>query len=496
MKNQNKLIAVNSIILYIKLIVMTITSFFTTRFALQALGVNDYGLFSVLGSIMAFISIFNNIMVSTSNRFISVAIGKGNIKDINEQFNINFTIHTILAIVALLVALPLGDYYIYNYINYEGEINTAINVFHYTVIGSIISFMSVPYNGLLMAKENFLVFSITDILTHILKMLVAYVLIYFFQEKLLIYAFTQGFITAIPFVVYLAYCRKHYSEIVRFQICYDKQKYKDVFSFSGWVAYGAFAFVGKNQASSIFVNLFFNTAMNAALGLANTISSLINGFAKSIAQPIAPQITKNYASGNYERCYSLFVLSNKLTYFVTFIVSLPFLVDSEYIFKLWLGQVPEYVVSFTKLIIIDTLIISLNSGINNLIFASGNIKLYQFSISTIRFIAVGAAYIVLKIGAPSYSILYTYIAFSIIIFIVGQWTLERITHFNNWILWKKSYLPSLLIGLLALPCYLFHFDMSDLFHLIISEVWLCIVIWKIGLSKNEKNKIYKSIVKK
>lgn len=496
MDSSNKKIVFNSVILYIKLFVMTITSFFTTRFALQALGVNDFGLFSVLGSIMAFISIFNNIMISTSNRFISVAIGKGDSADINEQFNINLIIHIALALIALMIAVPIGDWYIYKFINYDGDISAAVNVFHFTVIGSIISFVAVPYNGLLMAKENFLVFSVTDIMTHLFKMIVAFLLIYFWEEKLLIYAFTQGIITAIPLGVYYIYCKKHYADIVKFHLSRNVKRYKDVFSFSGWVAYGAFAFVGKNQASAILVNLFFNTVMNAALGLANTVNSLINGFAKSIAQPIAPQITKNYAAGNYDRCYSLFILSNKLTYFVTLIIAVPFLVDSEWIFNLWLGSVPEYVVMFTNLVIIDTLVISLNSGINNLIFAGGNIRLYQFTVSTIRFLAIGAAYIVLKSGAPAYSLLYTYIVFSIIIFATGQWVLNRTMHFDNRILWRRSYIPSLIVGILLIPCYMFHLGVPSILHIIISELWILSCIYVVGLSKSEKNSLQSLILKR
>lgn len=153
-ENTNRAIAINSIILYFKLAIITVTGLLTTRFALQALGVNDFGLFSVIGSIISFITIFNTIMVATSNRFISVALGKGNNEVVNEQFNLCFLIHVVIAIFTLLIFIPLGDYYIKNYLNYTGDISTAVDVFRFSVIGSVISFIGVPYNGLLVAKKS------------------------------------------------------------------------------------------------------------------------------------------------------------------------------------------------------------------------------------------------------------------------------------------------------------------------------------------------------
>lgn len=494
-ENTNKAIAINSVILYAKLFVMTICGLLTTRFALQALGVDDFGLFSVLGSIISFIAIFNTVMISTSNRFISVAIGKGDIIYINEQFNICIVIHITLALLTILVAIPLGDLYIYKYLKYSGDIGTAVHVFHFTVIGSIISFIGVPYNGLLIAKEKFLVFSITEVLTHIFKLGVTFSLLYCFNEKLLIFAFTQGFITAVPTLIYHVYCKRQYPEIVKFTIPRNTQKYMEIFSFSGWVAYGAFATIGKSQGAQILVNSFFNTVMNTALGLANTVNGLLGTFSNSIAQPIMPQITKNYASGNYSRCDDLLVMSTKYTFLVTLFISIPFLTGAEWIFSLWLGNVPPYVLDFTKLVIVDTLITSLNSGISNIIFASGKIKLYQVSINTLRLLSIVAAYMVLKLGGPAHSLLWAYILFSIIIFFVGQWVLYHTLNYDNRILWKRSYIPSFVIFVLAVPLLNFQLCTIPFVNIVFVESYLFILIICFGLSKSEKRKLSEIFIK-
>ena len=151
-ENTNKSIAINSIILYVRMIITALCAILTTRFALHALGVTDFGLFSLLGGIISFILIFNTIMLSTTNRFIAVALGKGNIQEANEQFNVNFAIHLALALLTLVIAFPLGDWYINNYVNYDGNPSVAAMVFRWSIIGSIISFIGFPFNVLLMAK--------------------------------------------------------------------------------------------------------------------------------------------------------------------------------------------------------------------------------------------------------------------------------------------------------------------------------------------------------
>ena len=181
-ENTNRAIAINSIILYGKLAITTICSLLTTRFALQALGVVDYGLYAVLGGIISFISIFNTIMLSTSNRFIAVAIGKGDMDEANKQFNVNLSIHVAIAVFVLLIAYPIGDWYIPRYVNYEGPLSNAMMVYCISILCSAMSFVGVPYNGLLMAKEKFIVFSFVDVVSHILKLIVAWLLVFHFYH--------------------------------------------------------------------------------------------------------------------------------------------------------------------------------------------------------------------------------------------------------------------------------------------------------------------------
>lgn len=485
-ENTNKAIAINSVILYIRMIITALCAILTTRFALQALGVTDFGLFSLLGGIISFVLIFNTIMLSTTNRFIAVALGKGNFQEANKQFNVNFTIHLALALLTLAIAFPIGIWYINNYVNYDGNLSVATMVFRWSIIGSVISFIGVPFNGLLMAKEKFIVFCFTDIVSHILKLAVAYLLIYHFVDKIFIYAATQSILTASTTIVYAWYCYRHYPEITQHRFVREKEKYIKVFTFSGWVAYGAFATVGKNQGAAVLVNMFFNTVMNTALGVANSINAYIQMFAHNIANPIAPQLTKSYAAGDMYRCSQLLTLSTKLSFLVMLILSTPFLVNPDWLLHIWLGKLPEYASSFLRFLIIDALVAALYMGVSNVVFASGKIAIYQFCINTLRLASIGFAYMILRLGVPAHSLFLSYIAFTTMIFFVGQIILSRQLHFDTKDLWRNSYIPSIRTTIVCLPVFLIYVGIHPLLHIMLALLYVCIVVLFLGFNKNER----------
>ena len=488
-ENTNKAIAFNSLVLYAKMGITTVCALLTTRFALKALGFVDFGLYAVLGGIISFISIFNTIMLSTSNRFIAVAIGKGNVNEANKQFNVNLLVHVAIAILALIIAYPVGAWYIPRYVNYDGPLSNAMMVYVISIIGSIISFVAVPYNGLLMAKEKFIVFSVVDVVSHIIRLVIAWLLVYYYENKLFIYTLTMAVMTAMPLLVYFIYCSNHYPEIVRIRFVRDKQMYKSVFNFSAWVGFGAVAYVARNQGAALIVNAFFNTIMNTAMGVASSINSYVSLFAQNVTQPMSPQITKSYAAGNMKRTDELLIMSTKYSYLLTLLVGSIFLIAPEWLLMIWLGEVPPYATLFLTLFIIDNLILSLNSGIANIIFASGKIGLYQIASSVLNIFSIVLGYIVLKGGAQAYYLVVAYIIVSIIRFFVIQWTLKRSLQYNSRVLWEQSYLPSLLTTVLFVPILFIPLNSHIAVKLILSFFYLCIIEWFVGLNSNERSRL-------
>lgn len=483
----NKAIAINSLFLQAKLIINLICGLFSTRFALQALGAEDYGLFSVVGGVISFIAIFNTIMLSASNRFIAVAIGKKDIKEANKQFNVNLTIHFFIAFFTLLIAYPIGDWYILNHINYEGNIQDAVTIYNITIIGSIISFIGVPYQGLLTAKENFMIYSLVEIISQILKLFFCLLLLYFFNNKLLSYSIIITLTTIFPCFVYTLYCNIMYKDIVNFKIIKDVSLYKDVCSFSIWTGIGAIASIGRAQGSFLIINSFFNTIMNTALGIANTINNILMQFIYTLTQPTQPQITKSYVVGDKSRYLDLVILSSKIAFSAMLIISTPFLIEAGFLLKLWLGEIPSYSIIFIKLLIIDGLIRSFNSGITTIVFATGKIKLYQTIESGLILLSVIIGYFVLNRGYDAYFFQIVIIIFSIITLVVRHIILNYIVKIDSLQIIKKSYIPSFILFILYAPTLIIKIPFHPIFNIIIVIFYTLLLIWNVCLNHKEKS---------
>lgn len=487
-ENTNKAIFVNSLILYVRLVIITLLNLLTTRFALKELGVVDYGLYAVLGGLISFITLINTISTGTANRFIAIAIGRGDLDEVKEQFNINLTIQILIAFFIILLAFPLGDIYIYNYVNYDGDITDAVKVFRYTVVGSVISFLGVPYTGLLMAKENFKISSIVEIFCYTLKFLFVLLLLNRFNNKLIAYAIMMAGLTALTTVMYLVYCRITYPAIVKWKFSKSLTKYKEVFLFSMWNSYGVIAYVGKNQGATILVNAFFNTIYNTALGLANTVTSFVNLFSLNITKPISPQITKCYARGNMERCEFLLTLATKCSFFLTLIIATPFFVSPEFIIGIWLGEVPPYTIMFIQLLIIESLIESLNNGIGELVFASGKIAFYQISVNTMRLVGIIIAFFILQSGCPAYSLLYVYIVVAVCVVIIKQIALRMSVDIDVKHLIRSSYIPSISVLIVCIPIVVLInlIPLHPLFKIVLSLISVFITLLFLGFKKDER----------
>lgn len=495
-ENTNKSIAINSIILNIRLVIVSVCGLLYTRFSLQALGVTDYGLFSVIACIISFSSIINTIMVVTSNRFIAMAIGKGNTEEACRTFNVNLVIHLLIAMLTLVVALPIGHWYISNYVNYSGDMANVYVVFDISVAASAVSFVGVPYNGLLISRERFFVFCAADVVASVVKLVVTYLMIYHFEHKLLVYALVNAFMTAFPTVVFFVYCSKYFKDIVRFCFVREIRKYVEVLKFSAAVGYGAVALLLQTQGGALIINMFFNTAMNAGLAVANAVNNILQTFANNVQKPISPQIVKNYATGNMPRCTYLVCLASKATYLSMFMVSIPFLIIPESLLKLWLSDVPPYAECFTRLLIIDTLIFSINAGINDFVFATGRVKQYQLIVNSLVILSVIVGYFVIRHYMKAETLFYVYIAFSFIVFLVRPFILVRISHFDIRRLVYDSYIPVLMVTALFMPIFLTRSFMHPIACVAVAYLYFAVLVYFVALKKKERSWIVAAVLER
>ena len=445
-ENTNKSIAVNSLILYIRLAIISVSGLLYTRFSLQALGISDYGLYSVIACIITFISIINTIMVTTSNRFIAITNGKNDQEEVCRQFNVNLVIHMLIALLTIVVALPLGHWYIVHHVTYDGDMHTVHTIFNVSIIAAAMSFIGVPYNGLLIARERFFVFCLTDVAMSLFKLFFTYLLIDHFEHKIIIYTCVMAFMTAFPTVVFFAYCRRQFAAITRFVFVRQWRKYYDVLNFSIGIGIGAIATIGKAQGGALIINMFFSTTMNAGLAVANSVSSILQNF-----------------------------------------VSIPFILAPEVIFGLWLKEVPPYAITFTHLLIVDILIFSINAGVNDFVFATGKIKLYQIIVNTLLVSSIVVGYLAMRRGMPPEYLFYVYIAFSFMVFLVRPFIIVRITKFDVWTLVRCSYVPVLLITLLFLPTLYLKQIIGQMLSVVVAYAYFVILLYTIGLRKNERH---------
>ena len=485
-ENTNKAIAINSLILYVRLVVISISGLLYTRFSLEALGVNDYGLYSVIACIITFISVVNTIMVTTSNRFIAIAIGHHDKQEMCNQFNVNLLIHVVIALLTVVLATPLGHWYILNFVSYDGDMGVVRVVYDVSIISAALSFVGVPYNGLLIARERFLVFCSTDVLMSLFKLLFTYLLINHFENKLIVYSCVMAFMTAFPTFVFWVYCRKVFADITRFVFVRQWAKYSEVLTFSASIGIGAIAMIGKVQGGALIINMFFTTAMNAGLAVANSVNTILMTFANNAQKPISPQIVKSYAVGDMQRCTNLVCLASKTTYLSMFFVSIPFLISPELIFGLWLKSVPPYAVAFTRLLIIDSLIFSINAGVTDFVNATGKIKVYQIVINSLIASAVVVGYLFIRCGMSPEYLFYVYIVFSFIVFLVRPFILTHISKFDVKHLVYSSYVPVLTTTLAFLLVFLIKPYVGQLQCCIVAYTYFSVLVYVFALNQIER----------
>ncbi len=500
MSNDNNLIFKNTIILYIRLIFTSLLGFLSSRFIINGLGAADYGLYSVVGSVVIMMAFLNTVMISTTYRYIAYEMGKGSVEGVNKVFNISLIIHIILALLILLLTETIGIFYVKNHLNVKPDkIFDAVFVLRFSTYLTVLNIFSIPFQGLITAQEKFSIKAIIEILRSSLNFIVALSIIYFAGNRLRLYSGLMALVSALISIILYIYCKRKFNKIIQWNLQKDKAKYKEMICFSGWIIFGAAASVGQKSLSALIINSFFGTILNAAYGIANTINGIINAFSGSLGQAVVPQITKSYSSGNNTRSVNLTAYISKYSTFMLLIISVPVLLETKFLITLWLGKVPPpYTIIMSQLVIVNSIVISLGGGLSSLVQATGKIKWFQIILSTTSLLSLPLAYILFKSGFPPYTIIFTFIFTGLINVVVRQILLKKIIGFNVKYFIKITYLKVFYVIISVLPLFYISslFDiglMRFILSTFISTVVIVVVIYFAGLDKIEK-KIFKDAV--
>lgn len=494
MANDNIIILKNSAILYVRLGITSILGLVASRFVIQGLGASDFGLYSVVGGIVVMMAFLNTVMISTTYRFIAYEMGKGRVEAINDVFNRSLVIHLSLALLVIILTETLGVFYVKNYLNVAtGKTADALFVLRLSMLATVCSVISIPYQGLLTAQENFGVRASIEIIRSVLALTSALIIFFFAgtENKLRFYSVLIAFANATPALLFFIYSINKYKDITRWQLQKDFSKYREMLGYSVWIMIGAAAAVGKIQGSALIINAFFGTVLNAAFGIAKQVNGVVLMFSRNLGQAAIPQITKSFSSGNTGRSISLACYISKYTCFLMLLPSLPILLETQFLLHAWLGTVPPYTVIFCQLMIIDALIDSLNAGIPAVVQATGKIKYFQIILSTTSLMSLPIAYLLFKAGYPPYSIQFAFISTALANVVVRQVLLKQLIDFDVIYFMKTSYLKVFYVVMLVMPLFFIR-DMfppgAARFFLIsfFSVCWLGIVIYLAGTEKKEK----------
>ncbi|MGB4415269.1 MAG: oligosaccharide flippase family protein, partial [Paludibacter sp.] len=395
----NKRIMKNTLFLYVRMGFTMVIGLYTSRVVLNALGVSDFGIYNVVGGVVAMFSILSGSLSSAVNRYLTFALGRGDIVQLKNTFSIAVKIHLILAVVIFLLSETIGVWFLNTQMNIPGNRMYAANwVFQFSLIAFVISLISVPYNASIISHERMKAFAYIGILEVFLKLFSVLILYYVgFSDNLIAYSIFITTVSLLIRLIYGWYCKREFVECTYHNIR-DKTLFKAMFSFAGWNFIGASSHLLRTQGINVLLNIFCGTLVNAANGIAYQVFNAISGFVSNFMTALNPQITKNHAQGNKEYTFSLVFQGVRFSYYLLLLFSLPLLINTHYILQLWLKTVPEHTVLFVRLILIFALSESLSNTLITLMLATGNIKKYQIIVGGIQMLNFPISYILLKAG--------------------------------------------------------------------------------------------------
>jgi O-antigen/teichoic acid export membrane protein len=493
--NANKRIAINTLVIYIRLIIVTCVTLFTTRFVLQALGASDYGLYNVVSSILVMLNCISIGMHTTTRRFINVEMGRPD-GNMNKIFNICRVLHLGFAAFTFIVCESLGIWYVNHYLNISPDkMADAHFVLQIAIFVSCLGILNIPYQGLIQAFEKFWLSAVVDILNALVKFAAVIVLLFYEGNALRFYAVLMGVITLSSFTMYRLICRYQWRNVVKFHFYKDKAFYKQIFFFNNYVAIGALGFLARNQGIVILINYFFGTVVNAAYAVAIQIQTFVDMLVNNLATASGPQITQNYSSGNIDKAVDLCAHVNRYVVLMMVLVVFPLLIGMDYILMLWLKEPPEGAALFTKWILISGLIGSMFTSLSNFVMACGKIRWFNIASTILDTLFLIVSYILFYIGFPAITIVILLAAVNICNLIKNYTLMRWIIHFDTYAFIRNANARPLLIIVIATLLYfvLPHCGLHPIIQIVIMTLFVMSSIWAVGLKPNERNLLITTI---
>ena len=437
----NKRIAKNTLVLYVRMLFTMGISLFTSRVILQTLGVEDYGISSVVGGVISMFTFINAAMVSSTQRYLNFELVRGDANQLRSVFSTSLQIHALIALAIIVLSETVGLWFLNEKLVIpEARMTAAMWVYQCSILSCAVSIMSTPYNAVIVAHEKMSAFAYISILDVSLKLLVVYLLVVLPFDKLIILAILNLLVQLFIRYIYTLYCHRHFPESY-FQFWFNKTLFKEMFGFAGWSFWGNLAAILYTQGLNMMLNIFFGPIVNAARGIAVQVQSAVQQFVGGFQTALNPQITKNYASNNLPQMHSLMFRSARFSFLLLFFLSLPVLMETNFILTLWLKTVPDDAVIFTQIMICISLIYTTANPCVIANQATGKVKIYQMVVGGILLLILPISYVVLKLGAPAYSVFIVHFCIESVAQFSRMYMLRSLIHLPLWQYMKNIYIP-------------------------------------------------------
>ncbi|HHU95639.1 MAG TPA: polysaccharide biosynthesis protein [Petrimonas sp.] len=484
------------------MIIVVIINLYIVRVVIDALGVEDYGIFNVVAGVITLLSVLSNVLSTATQRFYSISIGEKNKERFSNIFSASINIYFVLSIIILIIGETIGLWFVNTQLVMPEERMVAVNyIYQFSILSFIFTILQVPYLSAIITHEDVGVYAIINICEWMLKLISAFLLYIIPFDRLIIHG---AFLFIIPLFVLISYViisRKKYQEC-SYKKNTDKKIYKELISFSGWTLFGSLAGVGMNQVNTILVNVFFGPIVNASRAIALQINSALNSFCSNILIPLRPPMIKAYAGKDYEYLNKIFNLSNKFIYYILLMLCVPLMFEMDIILKLWLNVVDPHAILFSRLTLIYMLIMSLNNPISIIIQATGNVKEYHTTVEIFTLLCPLATYIMFNLGYPAHTTYVLMIIAAILSHVVRLIILKK--HYNPFS--YKQYIifflvPSIIITIITSAVdYFIYLNISNDFSrlALITALTILTVIFlvlTIGLSREERNILNSLLIK-
>lgn len=499
--DNNKRIAKNTLLLYFRMLLMMFVTLFTSRVVLDKLGVTDYGIYNVVGGVVAMLGFLNSSMSNAVQRYLSFEIGKNNEAGVNRIFNVSLFAHVGIAVFVFVVMEIVGVWYLNTHMNIPAERMDAANwVLQCSMFTTLFTIVQVPYNAIIISKEQMGIYAYISILEVVLKLLVVYMLAIGNFDKLKLYSVLIMVVTIGIVMIYRFYCTRKYKE-AKFKFIKDWNLLKQIVGFASWNMLGELAWVFTGQGVNIILNSFFGPVVNAARGLAEQVNGAVNRFVANFQTAVNPQLIKNYASDQLGEMKTLLFRSTRFSYYLLLALSLPIILKMDFILHLWLKEVPDYTTGFCQLVLVSSLVSTLSNLLAQVARAYGKIRNYQIIVSIFLFLNFPLSYIVLKFLGSPLSTMFVNIGINAMLLFVRLRLTNRMIQMTYGSFIRNVLFPVIIVTAVALVIPLTIYFMLD--NSIISFIIVCLVsfvsvgvsTYALGMNANERLYILAAISK-